>query len=195
LLRGLVRAARPAAGADPARALPLRERLASLGGEERRERIEELVRARVADVLGHTGPEAVDPEQAFKDLGFDSLTAVDLRNRLNAATGLRLPATLVFDHPTPAAAAAYVDARLAPAPGPAAPARPDGDRELQRRLAAVPVTRLREAGLLDAVLRLAGTGGAEADGGGTDPADGPGAIEEMEVDALVRMALGGDGRV
>ncbi|MEI5101837.1 type I polyketide synthase [Streptomyces sp. PmtG] len=198
LLRGLVRGARPtAAGADAGQAASLRERLAALGAEERRERIEELVRARVADVLGHGGPDAIDPEQAFKDLGFDSLTAVDLRNRLNAATGLRLPATLVFDHPTPAAAAAYVTARLTPATGPAAPAPPDGDRALQRRLAAVPVARLREAGLLDAVLRLTVTGGDGTRGeasGAAAPADDPAAIREMEVDALVRMALGGGER-
>ncbi|QCX74519.1 Erythronolide synthase, modules 3 and 4 [Streptomyces sp. YIM 121038] len=198
LLRGLVRAARPAAtGTDATQVASLREQLAGLGAEERRERIEEVVRARVADVLGHGGPDAIDPEQAFKDLGFDSLTAVDLRNRLNAATGLRLPATLVFDHPTPAAAAAYVTARLAPATAPAAPRRPDGDRELQRRLAAVPVARLREAGLLDALLRLTEPGDrapAGADGGGADPADDPAAIREMELDGLVRMALGGGDR-
>ncbi|KOT31017.1 polyketide synthase [Streptomyces caelestis] len=196
LLRGLVRGTRPVATrADTGRAASLREQLASLGAEERRERIEELVRARVADVLGHTGPEAIDPEQAFKDLGFDSLTAVDLRNRLNAATGLRLPATLVFDHPTPVAAAAYVTARLAPPAEPAAPASPDDDRELRRRLAAVPVKRLREAGLLDAVLRLAEPGGGGADNGSADPTDDPDTIKEMDVDALVRMALDGDGRV
>ncbi|MFJ1707692.1 type I polyketide synthase, partial [Kitasatospora sp. NPDC088346] len=199
LFRRLVRGAprRVAAAADAAEADSLRRRLALLGVEARAAAVVELVRARVAEVLGHDGPEAVDPERAFKEVGFDSLTSVELRNRLKAATGLRLPATLVFDHPSPVAVAAYLAERLVPA-GPVAPAGPTGrDPELRRLLAGIPMERLREAGLLDRLLALAGPAphGAGPHTSGPDVAAGSATgagIESMDVQDLVRMALDGD---
>ncbi|MGW1077838.1 SDR family NAD(P)-dependent oxidoreductase, partial [Streptomyces sp. NPDC002537] len=106
--RSLIRttARRAAGNGDDADGL-----LRSLAGKPDDEQLRfllELVRGRVATVLGHSGTETVEASRPFKELGFDSLTALELRNRLNAATGLRLPATLVFDYPTPLALAGFL---------------------------------------------------------------------------------------
>ena len=113
VLRGLVRTPprRTAAARGGANA-SWTERLAGLDLDEQRHLLLELVRTHVAAVLGHTRAASGADERPFKDLGFDSLTAVELRNRLNAATGLRLTATLVFDHPTPTALATYLRTQL-----------------------------------------------------------------------------------
>jgi acyl carrier protein len=112
ILRNLVRVRRTAQSADPAQASALRHRLAGMSAAEQDRTLLELVNTNVAAVLGHSGTDGITRNRAFTELGFDSLTAVELRNRLNAATGLRLPATLVFDYPTPGTLAKLLGSEL-----------------------------------------------------------------------------------
>jgi polyketide synthase 12/polyene macrolide polyketide synthase len=158
LLRGLVKVSRrtAAAGAGPAAgATSLRQRLAGLDGQGQVQLLLDLVREQAATVLGYAS--AIDADQEFMALGIDSLTAVELRNRLGAVTGLQLPGPLVFDTKTPIGLANWLQAEFSAAqPGTAAVAEPvadslerlflDGlragkDLEAQRMLAAV--ARLR----------------------------------------------------
>uniref|UniRef100_UPI00037425FB type I polyketide synthase n=1 Tax=unclassified Streptomyces TaxID=2593676 RepID=UPI00037425FB len=124
------------AQADAGDEAALRARLTSADGHERRRAVAELVRAQIAAVLEYAADE-VEDRRAFKDLGFDSLTSVELRNRLRAATGLPLPSSLLFDHPTPRALAEHLTGELLHAEGAlldveeaaAAPVRPLRRRE------------------------------------------------------------------
>ena len=86
----------------------LTRRLAGVPENERESVLLEVIRTEVSIVLGHASPGVIEVQRAFKELGFDSLAALALRNRLNAVTGLRLSTTLVFDYPTPAALAAHL---------------------------------------------------------------------------------------
>ncbi|MEV0263452.1 SDR family NAD(P)-dependent oxidoreductase [Streptomyces sp. NPDC050617] len=132
VLRGLVRTPRGATAAVPA-ARPavasMAEQLAALSAAEAHRVLLDLVRGSAAAVLGHTSPDLVRPARPFKEIGFDSLTGVELRNRLASSTGLRLPAALVFDHPTPEALARHLTERTAAErPSPAAAVLAELDR-------------------------------------------------------------------
>jgi len=99
----------------------LRERLAAMGEGERESAVRRLVRSETATVLGRSGPADVQPDRGFMRLGFDSLTALELRTRLGALTGVTLTATAVFDHPSPSALARHLLDRLAPQQGESGP--------------------------------------------------------------------------
>ncbi|WP_218003942.1 type I polyketide synthase [Nocardia pneumoniae] len=90
----------------------LARRLAAAPEQERAAIVLDVVREQVAGVLGHISGDAIDPTAPFSEIGFDSLAGVEFRNRLAKATGVQLPSTLVFDHPTAAAVAAFVRSRV-----------------------------------------------------------------------------------
>jgi acyl transferase domain-containing protein/NADP-dependent 3-hydroxy acid dehydrogenase YdfG len=190
LLRGVVRLPARSSADEIGDSLPAR--LQGLPRERRESFVLGVVRSEVAGVLGHTSPLAIDPLRAFRELGFDSLTAVQLRNRLSLASGLRLPATVVFDHPSSAALAAYLLSELCVEDAADEHLDPEG-AQIRELLASIPLARLREAGLADALLALAGADaelGAVAEPGAQAAAD---AIDAMDVESLVRMT-GADSR-
>jgi hypothetical protein len=174
---------------EPATREALAARLADADPAERERILLRLVRDEVAGVLGHGSGNAVAPSRAFSELGFDSLTAVQLRDRLIAATGLPLAPTLVFDYPNAEQLAGHLRDTLMPAEE----AVDLPDAEIRAALAAIPVERLRESGLLPRLLRLAP---AEPGRPGLDAAE-PHAVEPtrdldaMDVDDLMKLALGG----
>ncbi|MEU9609875.1 type I polyketide synthase [Streptomyces sp. NPDC048057] len=135
VLRSLMRAraVRRAARGTQVPVAPLVDRLGALPAAEREQFLLSLVRDQVAAVLGHMEADDIAAERAFKEIGFDSLTSVELRNRIGAASGLRLPTTLAFDFPTPAALAGHLLARLAPRD------TVDHSADLERLLAAISV--------------------------------------------------------
>jgi acyl transferase domain-containing protein/NADPH:quinone reductase-like Zn-dependent oxidoreductase/acyl carrier protein len=137
-LSGLVPPSRRTAGrASAATAGTLAARLSGLSAAERHSLLLDLVLGQVAAVLGYADPSGIEADRAFKDQGFDSLTALDLRNRLADSTGLRLPATLIFDHPTPAALAGLLAEQLLASPAARGTARRSGAAPVDEPIAIV----------------------------------------------------------
>ncbi|MFQ6148764.1 SDR family NAD(P)-dependent oxidoreductase, partial [Streptomyces seoulensis] len=177
------------AGPDHAEAgARLADLLAGANEAEQTRILLKLVREQAATALGHTDLEQVKPRRAFQEMGFDSLAAVTLRNALAAAIGSSLPATAIFDYPTPAALVEYLREELVD--DPVTEAEVD-EAELRRLLAAVPLSRFREAGVLDALWSMARSEAPAADSGpvleGSEEIE---LIDAMDVDDLVQRALG-----
>jgi polyketide synthase 12 len=137
---------------------------------ERHTTLLNLINSHAATVLGYDAATPVPAERRFRDLGFDSLTAVELRNRLAAATGLRLPTTLVFDHPTPTAVVRYLDELIAAdTPAPSVPLLADFDK-LETALIAIAdrTERAKAAARLRDVLRNVSSRWNDSDERGSD---------------------------
>ena len=166
----------------------LLQRLEGLPEDEQQAVVLDLVRTNIATVLGNSSPETIDPDLAFQELGFDSLTAVEMRNRLKSATGLALSPTLIFDYPNSAALAGYIYRELVGASEQSTPAAAPGEAEIQRVVGSIPVKRLRQAGVLELLLELAN----EAEGT-AQPAVAAVTTEkdiaDMDLDALLNAAL------
>ncbi|WP_435822427.1 SDR family NAD(P)-dependent oxidoreductase, partial [Micromonospora humida] len=159
----------------------IRDRLAGRAPQDRRRMLVDLVGGHAAAVLGHPTTATIGPHRAFTDLGFDSLMAVEFRNRLDDATGLRLPATMVFEHANVDELAGHLDTVLFPAAEPTAGTA--DDEQIRQLLHAIPMSELRGSGLLDRLLALAS--GDPARAGALE------AIDDLDTDSLIAMALGG----
>ena len=164
----------------------LSQRLSGLPTDEQFDLLLDLVRSHMATVLGLPNPQSIAPDLAFQDHGFDSLTAVELRNRLKAATGLTLSPTLIFDYPNPAAIAEYFRTQLV-GEEQQGQATNSVDEELQRVVATIPIKRLRQAGVLDMLLNLAaqGTGADTAEAAASNEPDRTQDIADMDLQDLL----------
>ncbi len=166
----------------------LLQRIEGIPEDEQHAILLDLVRSNIATVLGSSSPEAIHPDRAFQELGFDSLTAVEMRNRLKSATGLALSPTLIFDYPNSASLAGYMHRELVGTSEQQTSVVVPGEAEIQRVVGSIPVKRLRQAGVLELLLALAN----EADGNGQATAPAVTTekdIADMDLDDLVNAAL------
>ncbi|MGW5433928.1 SDR family NAD(P)-dependent oxidoreductase [Streptomyces sp. NPDC004059] len=176
--------------------VPIAQRLAAAAPEQRLTLVLDLVRQQVAQVR-HDDPNAIDPETPFTAFGMDSLAAIELRNGLSAAIGTRLPATITFDYPTPADLAAFLLDELAPEIE--ALAADHADDEIRAVISAIPISALRDAGLLDTLLNLGNADAthppaetAETTAAAAEPTEEPrtsaAALQTMSVEELLLAA-------
>lgn len=168
----------------------LLRRLEGVAAEERESVLLEFVRGQVATVLGLASAAEVEPSRVFRDLGFDSLAAVEFRNNLVAASGLRLPPTLVFDYPSAEAVAAFLGAEVGLGGSRVSAAGGAEEVALREALARLPIARLREAGLIEPLMELIDD---RADPTGPAENDLIEEIDTMQIEDLVRRTVDGSG--
>ena len=157
----------------------LAQRLHGLSTEQQQAVLRDLVRSHIATVLGAPTAEDINPDHNFQDLGLDSLTALELRNRLKTATGLTLSPTLIFDYPTPTTLADYLTVQISPEP-PTETAESE-EMKVRNALAKIPLAVLRDAGLLNPLVEL-----ANVDTAARRENVAAESIDEMDVETLLR---------
>jgi acyl transferase domain-containing protein/acyl carrier protein len=184
LLRGLVRMPAHEHGSGQSGG-SLARRLASTPESEHERVVLDLVRLEIASVLGHDSPDAIDAQRPFNELGLDSLAAVELRNRLGQVSGCQLPATLVFDYPSALDLTRFLLERVAPQIDGHA-GEETSEIDIRNALASIPLARLREAGVMDTLLELAGL--LEGSSESLDR-DAIASIDEIDMESLVKMTL------
>jgi acyl carrier protein len=162
------------------RSVGLAEQLRELTPNEQHRQLVELVSVHAATVLGHSSSDDIDIQRAFSDLGFDSMTGVELRNRLKADTGLALSRTLIFDYPTPTALADHLAQQLL-----GGHREESDDERIWSAVRSIPLQELRRTGLLDKLLLLAGM----PEKSHLEPTVGDDVIDALSPDALIAMAL------
>ncbi|MFQ6148775.1 type I polyketide synthase, partial [Streptomyces seoulensis] len=197
MLRGLITARRRTVEPQRPAGPRLAERLAATPPARQEGVLLDVVRREVAAILGHASGGQVDADQGFSDIGFDSLLAVELRNKLNELTTLRLPATLVFDHPTPRSLTRFLLAELRPESNETHDVA-DREADIRRMLATTPMARFQELGLMPTLMALlderdpgaAGAAGTtEAAEAAEQQGDSTSLILEMGVDDLIARAM------
>ncbi len=184
MLRSLVRAA-PSRAAQGTAVAGFVERLRGLTGDEQEQLVAQAIRQEIAAVLRLEGAHKVESSSTFKDLGFDSLMAVELRNRVSAALGVKLPVTVIFDHPSARRMTDFVLSRVRQAEPARAEVQPGDLADLRERLAGLSEEQLRGAGLLESLLELSSklsnlTEGLPGEGDAAASPEKPMTREEMQ---------------
>jgi acyl carrier protein len=151
LLRGLLRPALPKVSAAALESAAFRQRISALPETERKGALLDVVREEVAAVSGAASAASVSPARALKEIGLDSLMAVELRNRLSARSGVQLPATLAFDHPTPERIAGFLAEKLELDE---LPKTPWSDDEIRKKLSRISIESLARSGMLSDLMRF-----------------------------------------